>query len=403
MPLFEYRAKTLDGAHIKGSMEALDREALMLSLKNNSYFVIDVKEVRQGGALDINLARRIKSKDIALFCRQFAFCITAGINMLRTIEIVKAQTENKRLRNILNEVHEELQKGIALSEALKKYKEMPNLLTDMIAVGEASGTLDSIMERLAMYYEKENKLNQKIKQSLSYPIVICCFALLVVIVLVTKVLPVFVDNIIQAGSVELPLPTKIVLGLSYILTNYAFVILFIILLLIVLFRIFVNNEKGRHAMDSFKLKMPLFGKINKKIVTARFARTFGTLMASGVPLLQCLEICSQVVGNAVMKDILQKVKEDAKKGVTIGESLEVRGNFPLMLTQMIRIGEESGTLDEIMEKTAEFFDNEVEATTTQLTTLLEPLIIIVLAFIVGFIILSIIMPMFAMYNAIGGM
>lgn len=404
MPLYDYIAKSMDGSIMRGKMEAASTEIVMEALREKNYYPVAIKAFNPYMNMDFDAFNKISLKDIAIFCRQFSFIIGAGISILRAIEIVKEQTENKKFKQILNGVYEDVQKGTSFSEAMKQYKrDIPSMLINMIAVGEASGTLDKIMLRMAEYYDKEYKQRQKIKGALTYPIIVCVFALAVIIMLVTFVLPKFVDMIQNGnGDKELPLPTRIVLGLSNGLRNYWLIIVLVIIGIIVIIKITKkNSENFGESFDKFKITIPVFGKINKKIITARFARTFGTLMASGVPLIQSIEICASIVGNSVVENVLQFSKEEIKKGSNLGDSLESKGVFPQMLTQMIKIGEESGTLDSILEKTAEFYDGEVETATNQLTTLLEPLIIVVLAFIVGFIILSVILPIFQSYNSMG--
>lgn len=403
MPLYDYIAKSMDGSIMKGKMEAASTQVVMESLREKNYYPVAIKPFNPYLNMDIDAISKVSLKDIAIFCRQFSFIIGAGISILRAIEIVKEQTDNKKFRQILNRVYEDVQKGTSFSESMKQYKrDIPEMLINMIAVGEASGTLDKIMLRMADYYDKEYKQRQKIKGALTYPVIVCVFAIAVIVLLVTFVLPTFV-NMIQTGNgdKELPLPTRIVLGLSNGMKNYWLIIALVIIGIIIFIKTAKkNNQNFGEGYDKFKISMPIFGKINKKIITARFARTFGTLMASGVPLIQSIEICASIVGNSVIEDVLEFSKEEIKKGSNLGDSLESKGVFPQMLTQMIKIGEESGTLDSILEKTAEFYDGEVETATSQLTTLLEPIIIIVLAFVVGFIILSVILPIFQSYNSI---
>jgi len=227
---------------------------------------------------------------------------------------------------------------------------------------------------------------------------ISIIALGVVILLITKVLPVFIGML---NGATLPLPTRILLGISNFLTSKWYLVIAGVVIIVIGVKSFNSSPRGKHFGDKLKLDAPVFGKIYRKIVTAKFARTFGILMSSGVPLINSMEICADVVGNVIIKEVLESTKDEIKKGLSIGETLEARHIFPPMLTQMIKIGEESGTLDSVLDKTAEFYDSEVDTATAQLTALIEPLIIVVLAIVVGFIIISIILPMFAMYNAVG--
>jgi type IV pilus assembly protein PilC len=400
MSMFEYEAKTMQGTPIKGKMDAVSEEAVISALRSKGYFPTSIRQNNSILSMDIGMLKKVKIKDIAIFCRQFAVIITAGIPVLRGLEIVKAQTENKKLKKILTEVFDDVQKGRTLSDAMKKHKDFPDMLCNMITVGEASGTLDMILERMALFYEKENKLNQKVKGAMTYPIAVSIFALGVVVLLITKVLPTFTGMLTSSGG-ELPVPTKILMGISDFINTKWYLLVAGIIVIIVLIRTYLSTENGRYSFDNMKLKLPVFGKLYKKVATARFARTFGTLMGSGIPIMNSIEICSNVIGNAVLQKLLESTQEDIKKGLGMGETLETRNIFPPMLTQMIKIGEEAGTLDEVLESTASFYDEEVDTATNQMTNLIQPVIIVILAVVVGFIIISILLPMFNMYDAVG--
>lgn len=397
IPVFNYEAKTYEGKIVKGKMEAESEGGVMTSLRNQNYFPV---KISRHNALNTSVDfSRVSIKDISIFCRQFSVVITAGISILRALEIVKQQTDNKKLSRILGEVFEDVQKGKTLSAAMGIHKEFPDMLINMIEVGEAGGTLDRIMERMAIYYDKEYKLQQKIRQALTYPAVISVVAVGVVTFLVAKVVPTFTSMLTSAGG-KLPLPTRILLGISDFVRFKWYILVVIIAALIVVIRSILKTDDGKLKFDSYKLKMPIFGKIYKKIVTSRFARTFGILLGSGVPLLQSISICSSVVGNEVVKRSLEDSREDIKKGISIGDTLTKSSLFPIMLTHMIKIGEESGSLDDVLTKTSDFYDNEVDTATAQLTTMIEPIIIVVLGGVVAFIIISILLPMFEMYNSI---
>ncbi|MDF2673726.1 MAG: pilC [Clostridiales bacterium] len=400
MPLYEYEAKSTAGDVIKGKMESADELVVVDAVRKMGYFPMKVKAYKPGLNIDLSEFKRVTIKDISIFCRQLSVIITSGISILRGLEIVRQQTENPKLKKDLGVVLDDVQRGNSLSTAMAKHKGFPSMLINMIEIGETSGTLDKIMDRMASYFEKEYKLSQKIKQAMTYPIVIAIVAVGVVTFLVTNVIPTFVGMLTSSGVTTLPLPTRIVIGLSDFIRYKWYVIVFFIILFSVLFYIYRKSPTGRFALDKFKLGAPIFGKINKKILTSRFARTFGILMGSGVPLMQSLVICSNIAGNIVIKNLLDFTSEQVKKGAGIGDTLESQGVFPVMLTQMIKIGEESGTLDEVLTKTSDFYDNEVDTATAQLTSMIEPVIIVVLGIVVGFIILSIILPMFEMYNSV---
>ena len=401
MPLYQYEAKTKQGQVLKGTLEAPDEAVVVDILRQKNHYPILIKPYKETSNIDLDTFKKVSIKDIAIFCRQFSFILSAGINILRALEIAKNQTDNKKLKKMLDKVFSDVQRGQTLSEAMRTHKDFPDMLINMVEVGEASGTLDNIMDRMAAYYDKEYKQQQKVKQALTYPAVVSIFALVVVLVLVVKVLPTFTSMFAQFPGAQLPTPTRIIMAISNTLITKWWLILVVIAIVFTMLKIYFKTETGSYKLDRFKIKAPIFGKMNRKIVTARFARTFGTLMGSGVPLMQSVAICSQIVGNAVYSRILKATRQELERGTGLGEILEKEDIFPSMLTQMIKIGEESGTLDTILEKTAEFYDTEVEATTAQLTTMIEPVIIIVLSAVVGFIVVSIILPIFQMYNAMG--
>lgn len=401
MPQYQYEAKTMKGELVKGNLEASDETAVVDILRQRSYYPVFIKPYRENLEINLDTFRKVTLKDIALFCRQFSFVLSAGINILRALEIAMEQTENKKLKKILEKVFDDVQRGQTLSEAMRSHTELPEMLVNMIEVGEASGTLDRIMDRMASYYDKEYKQRQKVKQAMTYPMVVSIFAFAVVIILVVKVLPTFVGMFAQAPNAKMPASTRFIMGMSDFIATKWWLLILVISTIFILVRTYLGTEKGSYNGDNIKINIPLFGKMFRKVITARFARTFGMLMGSGVPLMQCVDISSDIVGNRVYKKALGSLREELEKGASLGEILEKEGLFPHMLTQMIKIGEESGTLDDILEKTAEFYDAEVETATAQMTSMIEPIIIVVLGIVVGFIIISIITPMFEMYNSIG--
>lgn len=400
MPVFVYEAKNVQGVLLKGKMEASDERAVTLMLREKSYYPVKVKLYKESLNVDLASLKKISLKDISIFCRQFSVIISAGISIIKGVEIIKEQTENPKLKKILLVVNQEIQKGKTFSVALREHKDIPDMLVNMVEVGESSGTLDKMMETLAKYYEKEYKQQQKVRQATTYPKAIVVFALSIVSGLVTFVVPTFAETITSSGG-AIPLPTQIVMAIADFLKSYGLVLLVIIILIYILLKISGNKKRTDLKNDKYIMKIPVYGKIYKQIITARFARTFGILMSSGVPIIQSLEICTQVLNSKTIGETLTSLKEEVKKGAGIGGTLEDRKVFPPMLTQMIKIGEESGNLDEVLGKTADFYDDEVEVATAQMTSLIEPAIIIVLAVLVGFIVLSIALPMFSMYDAAG--
>lgn len=400
MPLYQYEARGFNGEIVKGKMEAIDEAAVINNLRQQNYFPLSVKIYNQIDNLDLNKYFAIPVKEIAIFSRQFAYSIASGISIVKALDIVKSQTSNKKLSAILNNVHDSVQKGKSLSAAMAEHKDLPDMLVNMIRVGEVSGTLDSVLLRMADYYDSSYKQRQKVKSATTYPIILCVFALVVVVGLITWVLPTFVQNL-ETNDGELPLPTKIMLSISDYFGEFGIVILLILVTFILGIKLYVKrDDKAKEKIDKFKLSIPLIGKMYLKIITARFARTFGMLMSSGLPVISSLEVCANVVGNQVVRKHILEAKEEIKSGQPIADTLEQSKIFPLMLTQMIRVGEDTGTLESILDRTAEYYDGEVETALQQLTSMIEPIIIIVLGAVVGFIVLAMVMPMFEVFDTI---
>lgn len=401
MAQFSYEAKTKQGIMRKGKIEALDESAAMLSLRKIDVYPISIKPYKES-IFNVDLAeyRKVSLKDIYIFCREFSYIISAGIGIVRVLEILKQQTENPRLRRVISNVSDSVQKGESLSSSMEKYSEFPGMLVNMIAVGENSGKLDETMLRMANYYESENRQHQKVQQALTYPAVLSILAIVVVNFLVIKVLPTFINNSLQNGVAEkdLPMPTKVVMGASNFMIGYWYIILALIVFGILMSKLLLKGKENVN-IDKLKLDIPVFGNLNKKIVFSRFARTFGMLISTGVPVVKSIEISSKIIQNAYVRDLLLRAKIEIEKGAGIGDTLQSYNTFPVMLVQMIKIGEESGTMDSVLTKTAEFYDGEIETATAELTTMIEPAIIVVLGFVIGFIIVSVIMPMFQMYDA----
>jgi type IV pilus assembly protein PilC len=402
MPNFKYRGKNIKGETLKGKLEAgSEKEAILLLRRQNIYPIEIKKESIANKEISFSIFQKVKIKDLAVFCRQFHAILDAGISVLESLDILRNQTENKKLRDAIDDIYEEVQKGKSLSSAMANYKSIfPEILINMIETGEVSGQLDVVLERMAVHFEKENKINQKIQGAMVYPAIISIVALLVVWFLMTFVLPNFVD-MFKGFGITLPLPTRILLGTGKWLKNYWYILFAIIVALIYIFRKYSNTEKGRYRIDKLKLKLPVIGKVSGKIVTSRFARTLSTLLASGISIIEAMEIVIRIIGNSVISEGIHKSMDNIKKGLGIAEPLKELGIFPPMLISMIRIGEESGSLDSMLAKTADFYDEEVESAVAKMTTLIEPLIIVILAFVVGAIVVSIVLPMFEMFNQIG--
>lgn len=400
MPSYIYEAKSINGNIIKGKLDAEDKNMVTTILRSKNYYPIKIDEEGKYQDLTFESFRKIPYKDFAMFCRQLYFTLSSGIPMLRAINIIKSQTENKKLKKILDEVYDELQKGKSLAEALKTKNEIPYILVAMIEVGESSGNLEGIMSDLAEYYEKQHKQRQKIKSITAYPKFLLCFAIVILTGLITFVIPKFVNDLLSGGG-KLPLPTKIILNISNFLSNYMVIILCFIILIVLIKKLIINkNENYKYKRDKFKCNSIIIGDVHEKVITSRFARTFGTLVSGGMGIMQALEISTNALDNLYKKDLLIKSKDLIGKGNPIGESLEINKTFPLMLTQMVKVGEETGKLDDILRKTSEFYDNEADYALQKLTSLIEPILIIILAIVVGFVMFAMVLPMFEIVNTI---
>lgn len=398
--LYKYKAVSESGRVLKGVYEARTEDDVIAMIRNNSYLPVSIeKSDTRGKSLNI-FTTRVKKKDLAIFCRQFYTMLNAGISIVKCLDILEKQVENNVLKKAIGRVCEDVQKGFTLSEAMKKNEEVfPSLFINMIEAGEVSGNLDTIMERMSIHYEKENKIENKVKSALAYPIVLSIVAIGVVIFLLTFVMPTFI-GMFESSGVALPAPTRLLLNISYGLQNYWHIFIPIVIALIVLARLYSQTESGSLLFDSIKIKMPGIKKINIKIITSRFARTLATLMASGISLLEALDAVSKVVGNKVVAQGIRKAKEDVRKGAPLSRTIKEMNVFPPMLNSMLKVGEESGSLDEILTKTADFYDEEAEVSLQNMTTMLEPIMTVFMAIIIGFIVISMAMPMFDMVNTI---
>ena len=398
--LYKYKAVSESGQVLEGVYEARTEDDVIAMIRNNSYLPVSIeKSDTRGKSLNI-FTTRVKKKDLAIFCRQFYTMLNAGISIVKCLDILEKQVENNVLKKAIGRVCEDVQKGFTLSEAMKKNEEVfPSLFINMIEAGEVSGNLDTIMERMSIHYEKENKIENKVKSALAYPIVLSIVAIGVVIFLLTFVMPTFI-GMFESSGVALPAPTRLLLNISYGLQNYWHIFIPIVIALIVLARLYSQTESGSLLFDSIKIKMPGIKKINIKIITSRFARTLATLMASGISLLEALDAVSKVVGNKVVAQGIRKAKEDVRKGAPLSRTIKEMNVFPPMLNSMLKVGEESGSLDEILTKTADFYDEEAEVSLQNMTTMLEPIMTVFMAIIIGFIVISMAMPMFDMVNTI---
>lgn len=402
MPKFQFKAMNMSGRIMEGIYEAPNQSSVIDMIRQKNFYHLEVKEiVERKDMKEIELFSKIKAKELSIYCKQFASILRAGMPLIKCLSMLADQTEHKILKQITKEVREEVQKGSGLSQAMAQHtKKLPSILINMVAAGEASGTLDNSFEVMAVHFEKENKTKNEIKSAMRYPIIVSLVAIVVVVILLTKVVPTFV-NMFKSANSELPLPTKILVTSSDFLKNNGIWLLLGLIIVFIAFRMFLSKESGRLAFDKFKFKLPIFGKFMTKTIAVRFARTMATLMSTGVSITEALEITGNVMGNSYAKKGMDEVIEQVKQGKGLYYPIKSLMLFPTMLVNMIMMGEEAGTLDLMLHKAAEFYEDEVDRASKNLTGMLEPLVIVVLGGIVAFIVISIVMPMFGSYSFVG--
>lgn len=400
MGKFKYRVMNSDGEKREGTYEAKSKEEVMDFIGGNGYYPLIVEEIVQSANIELNFNSKVKLKDLAVFCRQFYTMLNAGVPILTCLEILSDQIENKKLKDATKAVNEEVAGGGVLSDAMKNQKEVfPALLVSLVASGEASGNLDSIMLRMATHYEKENKINNKVKSAMIYPIVLGSVAIGAVVFILTYVMPTFTEIFKQSGT-ALPWSTQFLLDLSEGIKNNWLIIIVVLIIGGFLLNIFFKSDEGILLSSKLKLKLPVLKKLNQMIIVSRFTRTLSTLLASGLPLIEALKIVSSVAGNKVAEDALLKIRENVMRGESLYSSMTESGIFPPMLYSMVKIGEETGALDDILNKTADFYDEELEAIIQTTVALMEPVLIVVMGVVIGFMVISIMLPMFNSYSQI---
>lgn len=398
MAKYKYRVMNSDGEKINGSYEADSKEQVIDYISANGYYPLKVEEVIESKNIQVKFVQKVKLKDLAVFCRQFYTMLNAGVPILTCLEILSEQIENEKLRKATRQVQEEVEKGGILSEAMKKHEDVyPNLLVSLVASGEASGNLDSIMLRMATHYEKENKINNKVSSAMVYPMVLSFVAVAAVVFILTYVMPTFMDIFSESGT-ELPWSTKLLLGMSEGIKNYWFILMIIVISIVMGLRIYLRTDQGKMMLSELKLKLPVIKELNQMIIVSRFTRTLSILISSGLPLISALEMVSQVAGNKVAENALIKVKDKVMIGENLYSSMKETNVFPTMLYSMIKIGEDTGSLDDILNKTADFYDEELENTIQKSVAMIEPILIVVMGLIIGFVVISIMLPMFDSYT-----
>lgn len=400
MAIYNYEGKFFDGNSTKGKIEANSRSEAVSLLRKRSVFPIKVY-IQEATGKEINFSfriKKVKNKDLAIFCRQFAAILNAGIAIIECLDILRKQSEDKMLTEALDDMYNEVQKGITVSKSMRTFpKVFPEMLINMVSAGEYTGALSEILNRMAEHFEKEDRMATKIKAAMIYPKILAFVTFVVTTALLVFVLPSFAKMFEEMGA-ELPLITEILMNFGGFIANIWYIPTAVAIIIILSFKKFVSNESGKIEFDRFKLTLPIFGDMSKKVITSRFSRTLGAMLKSGIPIIEAFEQVTGVLDNHYISSELNSTMDYIKRGDGIARPLGSIGIFPPMLISMIRIGEETGTMDDLLIKTSEFYDEEVERAVTGMIQALNPIILMFMAVIILPIIIAIALPMFDMYN-----
>jgi type IV pilus assembly protein PilC len=397
--VYTFKARSLEGKVWKDTIEADSVEALEYTLNEKGYFILSAKE-RKENLSQFKLGERITKRDLAVFCRQLSVIINAGVTIIEAVDIISKQMSKRTFSEALTAVWEDVQKGKLLSQAMAAFPAIfPEFLRNMVRVGEASGTLDTIMMQMADYYENEDKINRKVKSAMTYPTILGVLTVGVVILLMVVVLPMFSGVLSEMGG-QMPGITLALMAISDFMRNNILMILLILVVLIIALTAYGRTETGRFRYDTLRLRLPVIKTLTVKVITSRFARSMGILLRSGLNIINAMSIMSTLIGNRNVEERFLQSLDEVRQGRGIAYSLERVGIFPPLLIHMVTVGERTGELDEMLLRTSGFFDDEVEATITKMTTMIEPLMIIILAVIIAVILLSIFLPMLEIMNAV---
>ena len=396
MAMFKYSARDGSGRVVAGAIEA-DTEVMVIGkLQEMGFYVTSLEkeaakiDLRQG----FRRLRKVGLRELTVFTRQFATMVNAGLTMVRTLSILEQQTESARLRQLVGDVRKDVEEGMTLSDAFGKYPQtFSNLMVNMVRAGEVGGVLDDVLNRVATFFEKDLSLRQKVRAAVTYPAAIFIFAIGIIFFLVFFILPQFI-GFFEGLDLVLPLPTRVLIAFTKAMTGYWYIFLGLLVLAGYALRMYRRTPAGRMNFDRFTLRIPIFGSLMRKVTVSRFSRTLGTLITSGVPIMQALEVVAKAVDNRVVSTAIEDVRSSIREGESIALPMQASGLFPPMVVQMTAVGEETGTLDTMLTKVADFYDAEVETTLAQLTSIIEPVLILFLGFTVGFIVLAFYMPLY---------
>lgn len=404
MPTYEWEGRTREGVVKRGTIEAESAGRVEEVLRAQGISVVKIKE-RKERRFDITaiikrFVSRVKPKDIMVFTRQFATMVGAGLPLVQSLEILSSEQPNRALKDVLREVRKSVEEGSNLADALRKHPHVfDDLYVNLIQAGEMGGVMEQVLNRLAVYIEKAEALRGRVKSAMTYPIIVLVVAIGVVGVILTYVIPTFQKMFASFGG-ALPTPTKIVIGMSnFLRSNIHFIILGVIALIFGIRRIY-RTPQGKRAIDTLMLKIPMVQSLLIKVAVARFTRTFSTMLASGVPILEAIDISARGIGNVIIREALMKVKEEVSQGKELTESLKALQMFPSMVVQMIGVGEKTGALDQMLSKIADFYEEEVDAAVAALASLIEPFMVVFLGVVVGGLLVSMYLPIFKLATLI---
>lgn len=403
METFSYTAVGADGKEKKGSIVAETREDAARSLKDQGLLPMSIGK-QSALDKDINFSfgkKGVKVRDLSVFCRQFSSIIKAGVNVINALSMMSEQTENKKLKAAIKNVQSNVEKGETLSSAMRSEGDIfPSLLISMVAAGEASGSLETAIERMAIQFEKDAKISGMVKKAMIYPIILIVVMIGVVIAMMMFVIPNFMD-MFEDLDAEMPFMTVMVINMSNFILDKWWLLIIIVVGIIFAYKSYYKTDAGQHVIDRIKIKIPVFGVLTVKTACARFSRIMSTLLSAGMPMISAIEIAAGTMDNVLFKDALQKVRSGVALGMGFSQQIGVTRLFPAMLVHMVGIGEETGNIEDMLTNVANYYDEEVELATQSVTALMEPMIIIVMAVVVGALVLAIYQPMITLYSTLG--
>ena len=402
MSTFAYKALDPTGSTVQGEIEAEDKVAVASQLRSRGLIVVDIDEQNAGSGDIFERFKKVKADELTVMTRQFSTMVSSGMSMLRALYVLEEQQENPKLKDAVSQVRKDVEAGLALSDALARHPDIFNeLYVAMVAAGETGGILEETLHRVADQLEKDASLRRQIKSAMVYPIVIFSFAGIVVIALVAFLVPVF-EGVFKDFGGELPAITKVTVSFSHLVTGKPYIIIAVVVGVVYGFRRWKNSKRGKEQWDRIKLRFPMkIGDVVQKVALARFSRTYSALIAAGVPMLEAIEITGKTSGNVVVENAMHAVHESVRNGGTIAAPMRDEPDaFPGMVVQMVAVGEETGALDSMLSKIADFYEDEVEAAVKALTSILEPIMIIFVGGIVGFVVIAMYLPLFKVYDQI---